>query len=115
MLDETRNEPWVLTGGRTLPADRYKAVVELHGSCENISGDVPTGAADTWLERLAAPSADLALVGVAKWLYEDLDAVVGNGAENGGAGTPLYNYVLPITHRAATWSTGNAVRPTWRG
>jgi hypothetical protein len=112
-LDETRNEPRVLTGGRTLPVSRYKAVVELDGEAANICADVPqpgflatlTGAASSWLERLAAPSGDLALVGTAKWLHEDLNTLVGNGGQGGVPGTPLSNYVLPITDRAATWST----------
>lgn len=113
MLDETRKEARVLMGGRTLPVDRFKAVVELDGVAANITGEVPepgflatlTGAAATWLERLAAPPCDLALVGTAKWLYEDLNALVGNGAAGGGHGTPLGSYVLPSTDRAATWST----------
>jgi hypothetical protein len=112
-LDEKRKDARVRTGGRTLPVDRFKAVVELTGECENVAGDLLapgflaalTGADSTWLERMAAPSTDLALVGTAKWLYEDLEALAGNGADEHDVGTPLGNYVLPYAARAATWST----------
>lgn len=119
-LDETRTPPRVLTGGKTRTVDWYKAVAVLADACDNIASDVPepgflaalTGAATTWLERIAAPPQDLALVGTSRWLREDLAARVGNAAEDGAAGTPLANYVLPITDKAATWAT--AIIPSAR-
>lgn len=112
-LEDERADPRVLTGGKLLPLARHRAVVELDGETPTIVSDVPapgflaelTGAAETWLERLAAPPMDLALVGTAKWLGEDLDALIGNSADDGSEGTPLSNYVLPYSDRAATWST----------
>lgn len=119
-LDETRTPPRVLTGGKKRTVDWYKAVAVLADACDNIADDVPepgflaalTGTETTWLERIAAPAQDLALVGTSKWLREDLAARVGNAAEDRGAGTPLANYLLPITDKAATWAT--AVVPSAR-
>ena len=48
---------------------------------------------------------DLALVGTSKWLREDLQAAIRNGASVGDSGTTLGTYVLPYDDRAATWST----------
>lgn len=103
----------VLTGGRRLPADRYRAVCVLGDDVESSVAEVPaggylaelTGAATSWLERLASPPMDLALVGTSKWLHEDLQAVIGNKASVGDSGTTLGTYVLPYDDRAATWST----------
>lgn len=103
----------VRTGGKFLPVDRYRAVTSLDGECESSVGEVPaggyladlTGASASWLERLAVPPMDLALVGTSKWLREDLEALVGDGVTEGAVGTTLGTYVLPFEPRAATWST----------
>ena len=103
----------VLTGGKLLPADRYRAVSVLDDNVESIVSEVPeggylaelTGAAKSWLHRLAAPPMDLALVGTSKWLREDLQAVIGNGTSGADSWTQLGTYVLPYDDRAATWST----------
>lgn len=112
-LVESRADPRVLTGGKLLPVARYRAVVELDQATPNIVNEVPdpgflaefTGAADHWLERLAAPPMDLALVGTAKWLRDDLEAIIGDGAAGDSAGAQLHTYVLPYGEGAATWST----------
>lgn len=112
-LEEGRPDPRVLTAGRLLPVARYRAAVELDRAVPSVVCNVPppgflaelTGAAEAWLERLAAPPMDLALVGTAKWLREDLDALIGVGAQSGNHGTPLSTYVLPYGDRVATWST----------
>jgi hypothetical protein len=119
-LDQTYTPPRVRTGGKNRTVNWYKAVAVLAGACDSIEGDVPepgflatlTGAETTWLERIAAPAQDLALVGTSKWLREDLAACVGNAAEDCAVGTPLSNYLLPITDKAATWAT--AVIPSVR-
>lgn len=112
-LEPHSSGPRVLTGGKLLPADRYLAVAVLDGDCEPAVGDVPgggylaelTGASASWLERLAAPPMDLALIGTSKWLREDLAALVGDGVSEGASGTAMATYVLPFEPRAATWST----------
>lgn len=112
-LEPHSSGPRVRTGGKFLPADRYLAVTVLNDDCESTVGGVPsggylaelTGASASWLERLAAPPMDLALVGTRKWLLEDLSALVGDGHSDGASGTPLSTYVLPFEPRAATWST----------
>lgn len=103
----------VRTGGKFLPVDRYRAVTVLDGEWESVVGSVPdggyladlTGASASWLERLALPPLDLALVGTSKWLLEDLEALIGDGSIEGASGTTLGTYVLPFEPRAATWST----------
>ncbi|NEW42775.1 hypothetical protein GV793_28225 [Nocardia cyriacigeorgica] len=112
-LEENRSDPRVLVGGKLLRVERFKAVAALEMETPSIDGYLPspgflaefTGASGTWLERLAAPPMDLALVGTAKWLCEDLESFVGNAAEPTAEGTPLCTYVLPDGKRAPTWST----------
>ncbi|OBF70668.1 hypothetical protein A5750_22885 [Mycobacterium sp. 852002-51613_SCH5001154] len=112
-LDETRTPPRVITGGKNRTVDWYKAVAVLDDACDSIESDVPepgflaglTGAATTWLQRIASPPKDLVLVGTSKWLREDLASRLGNAAVEGAAGTALGNYVLPINDKAATWAT----------
>lgn len=114
----TRIEPYasgarVLTGGKLLPADRYRAVSVLDDVVESTVSEVPaggylaelSGAAKSWLHRLAAPPMDLALVGTSEWLREDLRAVIGNTTSIDDSWTALGSYVLPDEGRAATWST----------
>lgn len=112
-LEEHPRGPRVLTGGKKLPVDRFKAVAPTGSPPSAIVSAVPspgylaqlTGAATTWLARLAAPPTDLALIGTKKWLREDLEAVVGDGASEDAPGTPMGTYVLPDEPPAATWST----------
>lgn len=103
----------VLTGGKLLSVDRFRAVSVLEAAVESTVGEVPAGgylaelagAATSWLGRLASPPMDLALVGTSKWIREDLEAVIGNGTSMGEPGTSLGSYVLPYDDHAATWST----------
>jgi hypothetical protein len=112
-MEEHSGGSRVLTGGIRLPVDRFRAVSLLDTEVESIVSEVPdggslaalTGAATSWLSRLAAPPMDLALVGTSKWLREDLQAVIGNEACAGDLGTALSTYVLPYDKHAATWST----------
>jgi hypothetical protein len=112
-LDENRPDPRVTTGGRTRLVSFYRAVAELDAPCDPVQGSVPeagflgewTGVSKSWLERVAAPSTDLVLVGTKKWLEEDMTACIGNAGVNGAAGTPFANYVLPVQGKVATWAT----------
>lgn len=119
-LNEARTPPRVITGGTTRALSFYRAVAQLPHASENVEGDVPepgflgrlTGAAESWLERIAAPTTDLALIGTTKWLLDDLAALVGNSASDDAGSAPLANYVLPEVPKAATWAT--AVIPAAR-
>jgi hypothetical protein len=112
-LNETRSPARVITGGKMVMVDSFRAVSPIASSTENRRSGVPepgflgelSGASSSWLERIACPPADLALVGTPKWLLSDLAALVGNGADGQDAGTPLMNYVLPELPTSATWST----------
>ena len=112
-LDETKTPPRVTIGGKTRTVDWYRAVTVLPEPCENVENDVAdpgflgelTQVAQTWRERVASPADDLALVGTAKWLQDDLRACIGNGAADPPTGTRLENYVLPIGNNSATWAT----------
>ena len=112
-LDETKTPARVTIGGKTRTVDWYRAVTVLPERCANVENDVAdpgflgelTQVAQTWRERVASPPDDLALVGTAKWLQDDLRACIGNGADDLPAGTRLENYVLPIGNDSATWAT----------
>jgi hypothetical protein len=112
-LDETKTPARVTIGGTTRHADWYKAVAVLPFPCENVEMDIPdpgflgelTGAVQTWRERITAPAEDLALVGTAKWLQDDLSACIGNSAAGHATGTRLETYVLPAGNKSATWAT----------
>lgn len=112
-VEAHRDGARVLLGGRLLPIDRYRAVHVLEGQQESVCSPVPNGGylaemagiSTSWLDRLAAPPMDLALVGTSKWLREDLATVVGDGTSGGFSAAPLSNYVLPFDSRGATWAT----------
>ncbi|TQS43896.1 hypothetical protein FL583_17820 [Cryptosporangium phraense] len=64
---------------------------------------------ETWDARIAAPAADLAIVGTLKWLKADLAALLSNPDEH-AAGQPrvpgtIADILLPDEPGAATWST----------
>lgn len=105
--------PRATVAGRMLALDRFRAAVQLPGLCSNVEEEIPesgflarlAGATATWNERIMNPPCDLALVGVRKWLMEDLAALVGNKAADHSAAVPLRNYVLPVANGVATWAT----------
>ncbi|MER7604759.1 hypothetical protein [Nocardioides sp. NPDC127503] len=112
-LHEQGREPRVHVADKTLPVARYVAAAELEGQTDSAYSTLPApgflgclvGASDTWAQRMAVPPADLALVGTATWLLEDLAVCIGNAADPADAHCPLSNYVLPLGENAATWST----------
>ncbi|WP_228375161.1 hypothetical protein [Demequina iriomotensis] len=112
-LEEHPSGTRVLTGGKRLPVERFRAVAPVESATVSICSETPpagylaelTGAAAAWLARLAAPPMDLALVGTRTWLQADLEALIGDGASAGAIGTALGTYVLPCGPDAATWST----------
>ncbi|TDP89602.1 hypothetical protein [Labedaea rhizosphaerae] len=112
-LDEERPDPRVFVAGKTVPVERYKVATVLRDPIEAVASDLPQpgflgrepAVASTWLARIAEPAADLALVGTASWLREDLAAYVGSPRPATATAVPLANYVLPEGRQAATWST----------
>lgn len=66
-----------------------------------------TGVSNYWEEHLAAPPADLAIVGTGSWLEDEMSASLGrNGATTLSAlGDDIRGLLLPHTPEAATWST----------
>lgn len=112
-IDENRAEARVFVASQTRAVDRYKVARRLGEPVEAVVTPLPkpgtlgqrAGVAATWLERIAAPAADLALVGTAAWLRHDLETYVGAAGPTDPNAVPLANYVLPEGGKVATWST----------
>lgn len=60
-----------------------------------------TGIDRDWARRLAAPAADLAIVGTRNWISEDLEAVLTKGDDSDG--DSLKTLLLPRTDKSSTW------------
>ncbi|MYH71685.1 MAG: hypothetical protein F4153_03775 [Acidimicrobiia bacterium] len=58
----------------------------------------------SWDKRLADPTATLAIVGIKKWIMEDLTAGVGRVGKSGAANT-MEGLLVPKEHGSATWFT----------
>lgn len=58
----------------------------------------------SWDDRLAQPSADLAIVGTKKWLMEDFEGHLRNENDDAPA-SAIRSVLMPKTDRAATWFT----------
>lgn len=112
-LDISKTPPRVTIGNKTREVNWYKTACRIPESCANIETAIPEpgvlghfcGAAKTWLERIANPARDLALIGTSTWLVDDLTACIGDFATPGGKCTPLADYVLPAVAPCATWAT----------
>ncbi|WP_369046797.1 hypothetical protein [Sinomonas sp. P10A9] len=59
---------------------------------------------EDWDARLAAPAADLAIVGTITWLQEDFDARLGRDGD-GMSPTPIHDLLLPDTAKLGTCFT----------
>jgi hypothetical protein len=57
-----------------------------------------------WEARIAAPAADLAIVGTMTWLREDFTAFLSRECD-GGEPTPIADLLLPNLGNVATWFT----------
>ncbi|MFC0105663.1 hypothetical protein [Kibdelosporangium aridum] len=112
-IDEGRRDPRVRIAERVYLADRFRAASVLDEPVELVVTPLPlpgvlaqrTGVAESWLARVACPPADLAMIGTAAWLREDLSACVGSPVDSRCATVPLASYVLPEGTGVATWST----------
>lgn len=111
-LDETATPPRAKFGGATWSVNGIRALAALNelqdpareprpkpGSMERMARvDL------TWDARLALPAADLAIIGTAKWLDEDLDVYVGRDGDAMPASS-VRSLLKPKASRAATWFT----------
>lgn len=135
-IDETKKPPRVrLSGSQWLVTGIHAAAVIDHDIDRSVRMPRPNpGAAAriarmdaTWDARLAAPKADLAIVGTLKWLSEDLAAflsregeavvpelllaelrklgVAERAREVSGLGGTLADLLLPSAKQCATWFT----------
>ena len=126
-LDETRKPPrlhlrqshWVVSGIKALsvlsaldtPARMPIPRLGIVGAVAHMD--------DSWLARLAAPAADLAVVGTQKWLWEDLETLVSRE----GAAELLADYsphvlrtprvAIPAVRSASCCCLGEAKSATW--
>jgi hypothetical protein len=115
-LDESGKGPVIRLGGRGWQMTHVRAVAPLPQGVEwdwrKQTAPQPgtlsalTHLDKSWSERLCCPLSDLALVGTAAWLSEDLDACVGRADQAAKAlGDEVRGILLPKTNDAATWST----------
>lgn len=130
-LDETTTPPRAHIGGSQWKLSGIRAVRELSEPSEPMKMPRPSpgplgalaGVQDTWDERLAAPAADLVLVGTQTWLRQELEALVSrvnvghtinNGIASDGAIGKVLNaaedkslgsVLLPEGSDSATWFT----------
>lgn len=111
-LNESANPPRAQFSRSTWRTDRFRALAvlpELEAPEKTLRpqfGSVGRFAHldKDWDARLAAPAADLAIVGTVTWLKEDFNA--GLSCEGDGmTGTPIRDLLLPNVGRVATWFT----------
>ncbi|MGP5396531.1 hypothetical protein [Arthrobacter rhombi] len=111
-LDESAKPPRARFAGSDWLADRFRALAVLPRleSAERTArpeiGSIGhfAGLDEQWDARLAAPAADLAIVGTVAWLKNDFNAVLsfeGDGMQGGA----IHDVLLPDIGRVATWST----------
>jgi hypothetical protein len=93
--------------GRYEPANRILAVCVVPAIDKPVMlPRVPPGTIGALSpRRLARPTADLALVGVAKWLRDDMEAYLSRTDVPAAKPTRLSDLLLPDDPEAATWST----------
>jgi len=109
-LNEKVSPPRVQFAGSIWHVDRIRALAVLPGlqsSEKTLRPQVGgvgrmAGLDREWDARLAAPAADLAIVGTLAWLQEDFDACICREGD-GLPPTPIRDLLLPDTGRVATW------------
>jgi hypothetical protein len=111
-LNESASPPRVQIDGSTWPVDRFTALAVLPeiGAPERAPRPQP-GSVGRWARldhiwdaRLAAPAADLAIVGTTAWLKDDFDALLGREGDDLDP-APIHDLLLPDTGELGTWST----------
>ena len=112
-LDEATNPPRVLAGGSYWHVDKINALVVLPDALTPVRASRPAVGSvgdmarlgESWDQRLASPSADLAIVGTLAWLRADVGACLWRDADEPQVPSPIASLLLPKDGNAATWST----------
>lgn len=110
-LNDSVSPPRVQIDGSIWPVDRFTALVVLpeivasERALRPQPGSVGRLAKldQNWDARLAAPAADLAIVGTSAWLKDDFDALLGREGDLDPA--PIHDLLLPDTGELGTWFT----------
>lgn len=109
-VDMSRNPVRVTLAGHWA-ADKFDAVAEVDepDAAERMERPVPgsvsimAGLDKYWPLRLAAPAADLAIIGTRAWLVDEMEALLSREGE--ADADQLAALLLPKSEQAATWST----------
>lgn len=112
-FDDNVARPRVHVGGTYWQAESIRALAVLPELTEPLRGRRPVpgsvcdlaGLRETWDQRLASPSADLAIVGTLKWLNDDFGAYLAQDGCTGSAPDEIASLLLPKDERVPTWST----------
>lgn len=111
-LDETATPPRAQFAGAKWSVNGIRALAALNELQAPAKEPRPTpGSMErmarvdlAWDARLALPAADLAIIGTAKWLEEDLDVYVGREGDTPPPSS-VRSVLKPKGSRAATWFT----------
>lgn len=111
-LDEAASPPRVRISGSSWPVNRFTALAVLPEIVAPVKAPRPRPGSvgrwahldQSWDARLAAPTADLAIVGTLAWLKEDFDALLGREGDDPDP-APIRDLLLPDTGEPGTWST----------
>lgn len=111
-LNESASPPRVQIDGSIWPVDRFSALAVLPeiGVPERAPRPRPGSIGrwarldQNWDDRLAAPAADLAIVGTIAWLKDDFDALLGREGDDLDP-APIRSLLLPDSGELGTWST----------
>jgi hypothetical protein len=111
-LNDGASPPRVQIDGSTWPVDRFTALAVLPEIGAPARAPLPQPGSvgrwarldQNWAARLAAPAADLAIVGTIAWLNDDFDALLGREGDDLDP-APIRDLLLPNTAELGTWST----------
>lgn len=111
-LNDSVSPPRVQINGSFWQVDRFTALAVLPETGAPARAPRPQpGSVGRWAKldqnwdaRLAAPAADLAIVGTVAWLKDDFDALLGREGDDLDP-APIHDLLLPDIGEPGTWST----------